>query len=147
MIRTEIDEKAEFVTFWMAQDTEGNVWILKIYIFFDDETYLLGTVFNSMFMPAAPDAGDPASLIIPENASNYCRVVQTGISINSNSGNYTSCIKTDCLYNSSIESADYFCPDVGLVKYTEVEDPQGFMDLKESGTATVTKAVVIPLVD
>jgi hypothetical protein len=147
MIRTELDEGAEFLTFWMAQDTEGNVWVLKIYIFFDDETYFLGTGFKSMFMPAVPDFGDPASIIIPENGSNYCRVVEAGISINSNSGSYDSCIKTHCLYNSSIESADYFCPDVGQVKFTEVEDPQGFMDLKEFGTATVNKAVVIPLVD
>jgi hypothetical protein len=147
MIRTEIDEKAEFITLWMAQDTEGNVWILKIYIYFDDDTYLLGTLFKSMFMPAAPVVGDPASIIIPENSSTYCRVVETGITIDSNYGRYNSCIKTDCLYNSSIESSDYFCPDVGMVKYTEVEDPKGFMDLKELGTATVTRAVVISLMD
>lgn len=72
MIMTDLDDGDEFLTIWMAQDTESNVWFLKIYIFFDDETILLGT---------------------------------------------------------------------------PVENPLGHMDLKEFGTATVTRAVVIPLMD
>jgi hypothetical protein len=147
MIRTELDEEAEFVTFWMAQDTEGNLWSMKVYLSSDDETYLLGNEYKSKFMPAAPDVGESASIIIPENASTYCRVAETDMSITSNSGSYDGCIKVQCQYNSTIESADYYCPNVGMVKYTDVEDPQGHMDLNEFGTATVTRTVVIPLMD
>ena len=43
----------------MAQDTQGNLWILKFYDVFNDETTVLGgTDLKSMFMPAAPDVGD-----------------------------------------------------------------------------------------
>ena len=64
MAKHKIEDEDDFITIWMAQDTEGNVWILKIYIFPDNETILLGTLFKSMFMPAVPDVGDPASIII-----------------------------------------------------------------------------------
>lgn len=51
------------------------------------------------------------------------------------------------MHKSQIESSEYYCPDVGEVRFSEVENPLGHMDLKEFGTATVTRAVVIPLMD
>jgi len=146
---TEISEDDDFITIWMAQDTEGNVWFLKIYRFFNDTEYLLGTLFTSMFMPAIPDVGDPAGLILMEDSDTYCRVVETGISLNTNFGSYDSCIKSHCLYNSVLESVEYYCPDVGEVRTTaeSTSNPSDVMDLKEYGTATVTRAVVIPMMD
>ena len=149
MIMTEQSEDDDFVTIWMAQDTEGNVWFLKIYRFFNDTEYFLGTLFTSMFMPAVPDVGDPAGLILEEDGDTYCRVVETGISLNTNFGSYNSCIKSHCLYNSSLESVEYYCPDVGEVRTTAeiIPNPQNVMDLKGYGTAKATRAVVIPLMD
>ena len=146
LIQTDLTESDEFVTIWMAQDTQGNVWILKAYDFFDDTTYMLGTDLKSMFMPTGPDVGDPAGITIPETATNFCRVQAVDISIDTNFGSYDSCIKAHCFEESSTD-VDYFCPDVGLVRFTTVSNPQGVVDLKEYGTAMVNRAVVIPMGD
>ena len=145
-IQTDLADSDDLITIWMAQDTQGNVWILKVYIFFDDTTYMLGTAFKSMFMPAVPVVGDPAGIIQPETATTYCRVVEAGISVNTNFGSYDSCIKSNCYWNSSIESVEYYCLDVGEVRTTG-SNPQEIMDLKEYGTATATRVVVIPMMD
>ena len=80
---------------WMAQDTQGNLWLMKVYNFFDDTTIVLGGPdLKSIFMPAVPDVGDPAGIIMPETATNYCRVVEADVSINTNFGSYDSCIKS-----------------------------------------------------
>jgi len=140
VIQTDLTDSDEFVTIWMAQDTQSNVWILKAYIFFEDETVMLGTGFTSMFMPAVPDVGDPASIIIPETATHYCQVVELDISIDTNFGSYDSCIKIHCFDESTIESVEYYCPDVGEVRASIVGNLQDVMDLKEYGTALDTKA-------
>ena len=145
------EEEDDFITVWMAQDTEGNLWILQIYIFPDNDTFLLGTLFKSMFMPAVPAIGDSASITMPEDGDNYCEVVEVDIPITTNYGSYTSCIKTTCFHKSPTdpddEEVEYYCPDVGEVRASTVENPTDVIDLKESGTATVTRAVVIPLMD
>ena len=147
MIMTEQSEDDDFITIWMAQDTEGNVWFLKIYRFFNATEYYLGDLFKSMFMPAVPTVGGPAGIIAPENPTQtYCQVDEAGISIVTNFGSYAGCIKSICLYQSVIDSVEYYCSDVGEVR-TIGSDPQEIMDLKESGTATVTRAVVIPMMD
>ena len=127
----------------MGQDTQGNLWILKAYSVFEDTTYMLGTSFKSMFMPAVPDVDDPASIIIPETATNYCRVVEVNIPIDTNFGNYNSCIKTHCFYESSVESVEYYCPDFGEVRTATLENPQDILDLKEYGSMTNTRAEII----
>jgi hypothetical protein len=149
MIMAKQDDEDDFLTIWMAQDTEGNVWFLKIYIFPDNLTILLGASFKSMFMPAVPDVGDPAGIILEEDTDTYCQIVDAGITMNTNFGSYDNCIKSQCLYNSSIESVEYYCFDVGEVRTTEDSgpNPQDVIDLKEYGAATVKKAVVIPLMD
>ena len=70
-------------------------------------------------MPAAPDVGDPAGIIFEENADTYCQVVEAGISINTNFGSYDSCLKSHCLYNSNIESVEYYYPDEGVESTTQ----------------------------
>jgi len=154
-IWTKLNDEDEFATLWIAQDTQGNLWILKAYFQFSDATYTLGTIFKSMFMPAVPDVGDSASITMPETATHYCRVVAVDISINTNFGSYNSCIKTHCFDESSIESGEYYCPNVGEVRIFSFDDgnPQDILDLKEFGTASVTKegtssdtkVIVIPI--
>jgi len=151
-IWTNMTDEDDFITLWMGQDTQGNLWLLKVYDAFEDTTTVLGGAeLKSMFMPAVPDVGDPAGIIMPETATNYCRVVEADISINTNFGSYNSCIKTHCFDESSIESGEYYCPNVGEVRIFSFDDgnPQDLLDLKEYGTASVTntKAVVIPIGD
>lgn len=136
-----------FYSMWIAQDTLGNLWVLKGYSYFDDVTFLLGTDFTSMFMPVEPKKDDPAGLIVPENGSNYCRVVEANISVDTSYGNYNSCIKAHCYWASSLEDVEYYCPDAGIVRSIDGSNPQAIMDLKEDSVATVTKLVVIPLGD
>jgi len=152
VIETEETDSGDFYNVWMAQDTQGNLWFLKFYDVFNDETTVLGgTDLKSMFMPHVPDVGDPAGIIMPETATTYCRVVEADISIDTNFGNYNSCIKSHCVYDLSLESVDYYCPNVGWVRQVDMDDgiPEDVRDLKEYGTASVTntKAVVIPLGD
>lgn len=133
-------------TIWAAQDTQGNVWFLKVYDHTNDATFMLGTAFKSMAMAAVPHVGDPAGITIPETETDYCQCVAVNISLNTNFGNYDSCIKAHCFHESNTE-VEYFCPDVGLVRDSTVGNPGSVIDLKEYGTATITKAVVIPLGD
>ena len=147
MIMTKQNDEDDYITIWMAQDTEGNLWLLKIYIFPDDETILLGTQFKSMFMPAVPTVGDSASITIPEDVNNYCKVVAENISVTTNFGSYTGCIQTRCYHDSPPEEVEYYCPDIGQVRASTVSNPSDIIDLKEYGTAKETRAAVIPLIN
>ena len=149
LIHTELNGTDEFDTIWFAQDTEGNVWLLKIYFPIDDTAYTLGTVFASWLMPAVPAIGVRAGVTIPETQSDYCEIVDVSISVNTNYGSYINCIKVNCFHQSVADEVEYYCPDVGNVRISNVANPPDVMDLKEHGTATVTKTttVVIPLMD
>ena len=136
----------DIITFWAAQDTQGDVWFLKVYSHTDDTTFMLGTAFKSKFMPAVPQVDDPASITIPETETDYCRCVAVNISLQTNFGSYDSCIKVHCFHESKTE-VSYFCPEVGLVRDSTVGNPGDVMDLKEYGTATDKRVVVIPLGD
>jgi len=139
-------EGEDIITLWVAQDTQGNIWILKLYFSSENTTHILGTAFKSMMMPAVPHVGDPADITIPETETDYCRCVAVNISLNTNFGSYDSCIKTHCFHESSTE-VGYYCPEVGSVRSSTVESPGDVLDLKEYGTATDKRVVVIPLGD
>jgi len=97
-------------------------------------------------MPAVPHVNDPEAITIPETETDYCRCVAVNISLHTNFGSYDSCIKAHCFHESYTE-VEYYCPEVGLVRSSTVESPGDVMGLKEYGTATVARAVVIPLGD
>jgi len=143
----------EFHTISLAQDTDGNVWALKIYSHVDEITALLGgPYFQSMFMPAVPAVGLPAGITLPEDAYNYCQIVQVGISsVTTNFGTYQNCIKANCYHNDPADpgdtEVDYYCYGVGIVRGYDEVNPGDVMDLKEYGEATVKRAIVIPLMD
>ena len=140
----------EFHTISFAQDTDGNVWVLKFYSHMEDITALLGgPYFQSMFMPAVPAVGLPAGINLPEDAYNYCQIVQVGISsLTTNFGTYQNCIKANCYHNDPADPDDteveYYCYGVGIVRGYEEVNPGDVMDLKEYGES-VKRAVVIPL--
>jgi hypothetical protein len=139
-------EDDDFMTFWAAQDTLGNVWFLKLYSLKDDTTFMLGTDFKSMVMPAVPHVDDSVAITIPETGTDYCQCVEENVSINTNFGSYDSCIKAHCFHELYTE-VNYYCPEVGLVRDSTVGNPGGVIDLKEYGTATDKRVVVIPLGD
>lgn len=140
----------EFFTFSMAQDTDGNVWVLKIYSHMANVTILLGgPFFKSMFMPAVPAVGQPAGIKMPEDSNNYCRIVEVGIPLVTTSfDTYENCIKVNCYDEdpSDIE-VEHYCPGFGIVHQSNESSPGDVLDLKAYGTTTVKRTVVIPLID
>ena len=140
----------EFFTMSFAQDTDGNVWLLKVYSHMANITGLLGgEYFKSMFMPAVPAVGLPAGIKMPEDAQNYCRIVQVGISsLTTTFGTYEDCFKVNCYDEDPGDTeVEYYCRGFGTVRATTEASPSDFMDLKETGTSSLTRTVVIPLGD
>jgi hypothetical protein len=138
----------EFLTFSFAQDTEGNVWVMKMHSHMNDTSgYLGGPYFQSMFMPAEPAVGLPAAIKMPEDENNYCRIVRTGIgSLTTTYGTYENCIEVNCYDEDPLDiEVEYFCPRVGIVRQTSEDSPENYMDLKEQGRALDYRAVVIPM--
>jgi hypothetical protein len=140
----------EFLTFSMAQDTDGNVWVIKIYSHMADVTSLLGgPFFKSMFMPAVPAVGQPAGIKMPEDDNNYCRIVEVGIpSVSTSFDTYENCIEVNCYDEDPTDiEVEYFCRGVGNVHQSNKNNPGNVLDLKAYGTTSATKAVVIPLME
>jgi hypothetical protein len=143
----------EFFTISFAQDTDGNVWAVKVYSHMADITAVLGgAYFQSMFMPAVPAVGLPAGITLPEDAYNYCQIVQVGISsVTTNFGTYQNCIKANCYHNDPADpdetEVEYYCYGVGIVRSFDEVNPGDVVDLKEYGETSVKRAIVIPLMD
>ena len=142
----------EFFTMYFAQDTVGNVWLLKVYAHMSSMTTLLGgPFFKSMFMPAVPMVGKRAGIMFGENDAtyDYCEIAQVGInSVATNYRTYDNCFKVHC-YDGSLQvfQVEYYCQDIGSVRTVSKDNPSDVMDLKELGTTAVGRTVVIPLMD
>lgn len=148
------DNENEFFIISIAQDTDGNVWFMKIYSPAQDMTGLLGGPYwQSMMMPATPSPGDPAGLIMPEDKDNgtYCQIAEVGIpSITTTFSTHSDCIKVECYLDADPNKTevDYYCKDVGGVRSYDAIDPSNVVDLKEYGAEKLNnKVVVIPLGD
>lgn len=138
----------ELFRFSFAQDTDGNVWVLKIYSHMEDLSALLGGQYHkSMFMPAVPAVGLRAGIKLPEDAQNYCQIVQVEInSLTTNFDTYNNCIKVNCFdEDPSDTEVEYFCQGVGIVRGYDEANTADVLDLKERGEAVDQKLVVIPL--
>jgi hypothetical protein len=141
----------EFLTFSMAQDTDGNVWVLKIYSHMENVSALLGgPYFKSMFMPAIPAVGLPAGITTPEDDNNYCRIVEVGIpSVTTTFDTYENCIEVNC-YDEDPDDIEieYYCRRFGNVHQSNKNSPENVLDLKAYGTTAGKRAVVvIPMLD
>jgi hypothetical protein len=124
----------EFLNFSMAQDTEGNVWILKVTSNLNDMTALLGDEYiQSMFIPANPTVGAPAGIRMPESVYGPCTIVETGIaSLTTAFGDtYSDCYKVHG-YNEAHEVAEieYYCRGAGIVRSLDMDYPGNVLDLK-----------------
>jgi hypothetical protein len=93
--------------------------------------------------------GLPAGIKMPEDAQNYCRIVQVGISsLTTTFGTYEDCFKVNCYDEDPGDTeVEYYCRGFGTVRATTEASPSDFMDLKETGTSSLTRTVVIPLGD
>jgi hypothetical protein len=124
----------EFLTFWMAQDTDGNVWVTKIFSNLNGMTALLGSeYFQSMFIPATPTIGAPAGIRIPESIYGPCEIVETNIaSVTTEWGDtYTDCFKVYGYDESQqIAEIEYYCRGAGNVRSEDVDFPNDVLDLK-----------------
>ncbi len=137
----------EFLTLSFAQDTNGNLWILKVYSHVYDITALLGgEFFKSMFMPASPAVGLSAGLKLPEDEQNYCRIEEVGITTLKTSFNtFKDCIKVHCYDEDPIDiEIEYYCRGVGGVSQSNNDSPGNVLDLKVFGRAVDKRISVIP---
>ena len=140
----------EFLTMSFAQDTEGNVWLLKLVAHMSGETGLLGgPYFKSMFVPAVPAVGLRAGIKMPEDENNYCEIVEVGInSLVTNFGTYNDCFKSKCHdEDPSDVEIEYYCRGIGIVRTAIELSPNDVLDLKEYGTAVEKRIAIIPLTD
>jgi len=122
-----------FVTFWFAQDTEGNVWVLKIY--YKGTTFTLGDGILFWFMPADPQVGDKAAVIMPASDNTYCEVVETSVTVpqlSTGLGPFSDCIRVRCRYNGVFnEEVEYYCHSFWGVRRTEANHESDWgMDIK-----------------
>ncbi|MEX2236695.1 MAG: hypothetical protein WEB00_04050 [Dehalococcoidia bacterium] len=139
------DELAESTFDWFAQDTEGNVWYLG------EETaeYENGEVVSTegsfeagadgahagIVMLADPQVGDEylQEFYVGE-AEDYAKVLALGESVDIAFGSFDNCLKTEDVNPLSAGGGvenKYYCPDVGFVLETNVEDPEGQLELIE----------------
>lgn len=128
-------EKGSFITVWLAQDTEGNVWALKIYMHHEDKTFCLGNGIKSWFMPASPAVGLNAGLIVPESDQTYSKIVATDVTVpklSTDIGPFVDCLKVKYWWEGSPHwEVEYYCPNVGCVRNTDDFENNKGMDLKE----------------
>lgn len=120
------------ITFWLAQDTEGNVWALKLFFHSTGDTFYLGDEFTSWLMPATPAVGTHAGLTIPETQVDYCSIVATDVTVpklNTGLGPFTGCLEVNC--RSVDVEVEYYCPGIGNVRNSSIDNPDSGMDLKE----------------
>lgn len=115
----------QLLVVWLAQDTEGTVWTLKVFVPGSGYTFTLGNGIESPFMPANPEVGDRAGFAIPESDQYHCRIAETDVDVpqtcwgmGPNDG-FTGCVRIQCGEPPGyIEEDNYFCPDFGQVKYS-----------------------------
>jgi hypothetical protein len=113
---------AWFSSIWVAQDSDGNVYVLKYYGTENSDPQLLGRQNAFLIMPAVINVGD--------TISGDEQVVEIGVTVSPLStglGPYTGCIKT------VQDDGDFvfYAPGVGAVKKTASNDPLRSYELKE----------------
>ena len=123
-------------TLWLAQDTDGSVWLLKV-IIGSSTIYTLGSGISYPFMPAEPKVGDRVSHIFQESAGTYGKVTEIGVDVDLSTGlgPYENCVEITCYYDYEVEELEYYCPEVGLVK--TVYDIETGKELSEYGNEPV----------
>ncbi|MCP4567790.1 MAG: hypothetical protein GY841_09460, partial [FCB group bacterium] len=105
----------EWYELWLAQDTDGVVWLLRIYDAQDDATTTYGKDTLVVWMPAGPVAGQQFRVMGDE----YCEIMQTGVMVellDTELDPYMDCLEVMRTDGESDVDILYFAPDVGSVK-------------------------------
>jgi len=134
-LKFEVEEDGDVATAWIAQDTDGNVWFLKIII--SEGVFTLGSGISNPFFYAEPKVGDILSQIFPESAGTYSEVTEIGVDVNLSTGlgPYENCIEITSYFDYEVEDLSYYCSGIGLVKiiYPQEGPPETGRELSEFG--------------
>ena len=134
-LKFEVKVVGDVATAWIAQDTDGNVWFLKI-IISEGVFTLVSGISNPLFY-AEPKVGDILSQIFPESAGTYSEVTEIGVDVNLSTslGPYKNCIEITSYFDYEVEDLSYFCSGIGLVKtiYLQEGPPETGQELSEFG--------------
>jgi hypothetical protein len=106
--------------YWLAQDTSGNVWILKYHDVELNDLRYYGRNYAKIFMPSAVNVG--SVLWVPDAIET---VVATGISVpklSTGLGPYYNCIKSKLTWMDGDIDYQYYAPGVGPVRHEWNDD-------------------------
>jgi hypothetical protein len=127
--------------YWLAQDTSGNIWILKYHDVELNDLRYYGRNYAKIVMPSVVNIGsvlwDPYAIEA---------VVATGITVprlSTGLGPYYNCIKSKIINYVNTEGDldyQYYAPDVGLIK-AEFNDDGGTNGFEISNTYTRPKSL------
>ncbi len=123
------NKETDYYVMWMAQDTQGNVWIIQIYNFENDQLITFGQDNAVLFIPGDPtigqivlDFGDSYGEILATDAT--VPTMQTGL------GPFTNCLKVKEYYGGGDIDYYYYAPNFGSVwnphEDTPEQDPRGY---------------------
>lgn len=122
-------------TGWLAQDTDGNVWFLKVIT--ESGVFTLGSGISNPWAYAKPKVGDRLSNIFPESAGTYGEVMEIGVDVNLSTGlgPYENSIRITDYFDYEVEDLEHYCPGIGLVKsiYPQESPPETGQELSEFG--------------
>ncbi|MCP4686432.1 MAG: carboxypeptidase regulatory-like domain-containing protein [Desulfobacterales bacterium] len=116
---------------WLAQDVNGDVWILKHHDALTGEVneHGISSSHPVLWMPVHPEAGR----IFMELKDSYYQVAATGAAsprLNSGAGPFEDCLKVVSHYSATDIDTQWFAPGVGLVlddyRDTESQAPVGY---------------------
>jgi hypothetical protein len=119
--------------YWMAEGIEGNIWLLKEYDSFFNETSIYGKENAKLIYPKALSVGTILWQGLPERPIDT--VIATGLTVpplSTGLGPYYNCVKTEVDWGDGDIDYEYYAPDIGMVK-TEFDDGGGIngFELKE----------------
>ncbi len=100
---------------WLAQDTDGVVWLLRIYDAQGDATTTYGADTSVVWMPRDPVVGQR----FRQMGDEYCEIMQTGVEVpqlDTGLGPFRDCLKVMRTDGESDVDISYLAPDVGSVK-------------------------------
>jgi hypothetical protein len=124
--------------YWVAQDTSGNVWILKYHDVELNDLRNYGRNYAKIFMPSVVNVGS-----VLWNSDAIETVVAAGITVpilNTGLGPYHNCIKTKIINTDGDIDYQYYAPGVGPVK-EEWNDDGGTNGVEISAITHRSKSV------
>ena len=114
----------EWYCFWLAQDTDGCVWMLQVYKAFTDSNITFGIDNAILWMPSAPVVGQ----VYYQSGGNnnnytngyYNEVLETGVTVpelSTGYGPFSDCLKVKTVRDAGADKeTQYIAPEISIVK-------------------------------